>query len=247
MVGMNLPTKDYVSPGFAQVTPDAHFPHMVVGDPAQCRWPYLRRTGQHNWYVDGRAPTVGFLSRDEAHILYNTALKFRGRPALEIGCWLGWSACHLALADVRLDVIDPLLKRDDIRQSVTQSLGSAGVLDRVRLVPGSSPHEVHRLGAAGSRWSLIFIDGDHESPGPLTDAVACEQYCTDDAVILFHDLLAPAVADGLRHYKERGWRTRLFRTSQIMGAAWRGTVEPIGYTPDAAAHWEIPPHLDDLD
>ncbi|WP_204249752.1 hypothetical protein [Gemmata sp. SH-PL17] len=47
--------------------------------------------------MDRRAPHIGFVSRDEAAILYNTALRFRGRRALEIGCWLGWSTCHLAL------------------------------------------------------------------------------------------------------------------------------------------------------
>ncbi|MEG4807019.1 hypothetical protein QUA82_04220 [Microcoleus sp. F8-D3] len=112
-----LPAGDYVSPGLKVILPDAYFPNMIVGDTQTCSWPYLRREIQHNWYVDRRANSVGFLSRDEAHILYNTALQFKGKKALEIGCWLGWSACHLALAGVALDVVDPLLEREDIRQS----------------------------------------------------------------------------------------------------------------------------------
>ena len=113
-----LPAGDYVSPGLKVILPDAYFPNMIVGDTQTCSWPYLRREIKHNWYVDRRANSVGFLSRDEAHILYNTALQFKGKKALEIGCWLGWSACHLALAGVELDVVDPLLEREDIRQSV---------------------------------------------------------------------------------------------------------------------------------
>lgn len=242
---MTILARDYVSPGFARIMPDPHFPNLTVGDPGSCPWPYLRRTGQHNWYVDRRAPSVGFLSRDEAHILYNAALRFEGQAALEIGCWLGWSACHLALAGLRLDVIDPLLGKEDVRKSVIQSLKSAGVLERVYLIPGWSPQEVHRLGQGGRRWSLVFIDGDHEAPGPFNDAAACERYCEDDAIVLFHDLLAPAVAEGLRYYRDRGWKTCIFPTSQIMGAAWRGKVEPPDYVPDAAASWEIPAHLSD--
>ena len=89
-----FPEGDYVSPGLARIRLDDSFPNMVVGDKATATWPYLRREIPHNWYVDRRQPTVGFVNRDEAHILYNSALRCPGRQ-LEIGCWLGWSACHM--------------------------------------------------------------------------------------------------------------------------------------------------------
>ena len=88
---------DYVSPGFQVVTPDAAFPNMILGDRNLPRWPWFRGWVPHNWYVDRRNPEVGFASRDEASILYNNALLFRGMPCLEIGCWRGWSAVHIAL------------------------------------------------------------------------------------------------------------------------------------------------------
>src|SRR5262245_54806187 len=106
---------DYVSPGLVSIYPDCCFPNLALGHKRQCAWPHLRRDIPHNWYVDRREPLIGFLNRDEAHILYNTALRFSGKPALEIGCWLGWSTCHLALAGVSLDVIDPLLGQSGIR------------------------------------------------------------------------------------------------------------------------------------
>jgi glycosyltransferase involved in cell wall biosynthesis len=129
-----LPAGDYVSPGLAIVQPDAAFPHKVMGDPNGSPWQYLRREIPHNWYIDDRQPIVGFLSRDEAHILYNTALQFQGKRALEIGCWLGWSACHLALAGVVLDVVDPLLEIPAFYNSVDESLTAARVRSRVNLV-----------------------------------------------------------------------------------------------------------------
>ena len=107
LAATDIPVGDYVSPNFQVIMPDRCFPNMTIGDTNTQPWQYLRREIPHNWYVDGRQPYVGFLSRDEAHILYNTALQFAGQPALEIGCWLGWSACHLALAGVNLDVVDP--------------------------------------------------------------------------------------------------------------------------------------------
>ncbi len=243
-----LPTGDYVSPGLKIILPDAYFPNMIVGDTQTCPWPYLRREIKHNWYVDRRANSVGFLSRDEAHILYNTALQFKGKKALEIGCWLGWSACHLALAGVELDVIDPLLEREDIRQSVIDSiqgaLNASGVQTTVELIPGYSPQRVEELANQLNRkWSLIFIDGEHEEPGPLNDAIVGEQFAEEDAIILFHDLTAPDVAQGLDYLKQRGWQTVVYQTMQIMGAAWRGNVAPAKHQPDPNISWELPAHL----
>ncbi len=239
-----LPEKDYVSTGLIVVQPDQYFPNMIVGDPDSCLWPYLRRSIPHNWYVDLRQPTVGFLSRDEAHIVYNTALKFQNKQALEIGCWMGWSACHLALAGVSLDVIDPLLERPDFYESVTTSLRNAGVLDQVNLVAGYSPKQVEELANQFKRkWSLIFIDGDHEAPGPLKDAMTCEKYAEDDAIILFHDLASPDVAQGLDYLRDQGWNTMVYQTMQIMGVAWRGNVEPVMHQPDVRVNWQLPVHL----
>jgi SAM-dependent methyltransferase/predicted O-methyltransferase YrrM/lipopolysaccharide biosynthesis glycosyltransferase len=243
-----VPTGDYVSPGLKIILPDAYFPNMIVGDTQTCPWSYLRREIKHNWYVDRRANSVGFLSRDEAHILYNTALQFKGKKALEIGCWLGWSACHLALAGVELDVIDPLLEREDIRQSVIDSiqgaLNASGVQTTVELIPGYSPQKVEELANQFNRkWSLIFIDGEHEEPGPLNDAIVCEQFAEEDAIILFHDLTAPDVAQGLDYLKQRGWQTVVYQTMQIMGAAWRGNVAPAKHQPDPNISWELPAHL----
>jgi SAM-dependent methyltransferase/predicted O-methyltransferase YrrM len=245
-----LPAGDYVSPGLKIILPDAYFPNMIVGDTQTCPWPYLRREIQHNWYVDRRVATVGFLSRDEAHILYNIALQFKGKKALEIGCWLGWSACHLALAGVALDVVDPLLEREEVRQSVIDSIQGAlkasGVQTTVELIPGYSPQRVVEFAAQFNRkWSLIFIDGEHEGDGPLNDAIACERLAEKDAIILFHDLAAPAVAKGLDYLKQRGWNTIVYQTMQIMGAAWRGNVEPVKHQPDPNISWKLPAHLQD--
>jgi len=235
---------DYISPNLVTVRPDRFFPQMMVGNKSLCPWPYLRRQIPHNWYVDRRAPTIGFLNRDEANILYNTAVRLRGKPALEIGCWLGWSACHLALGGVQLDVIDPILERPDFRQSVADSLTAAGVLKSVNLVAGSSPEKIHVLAAEGQRqWSLLFIDGNHEGPHPLQDTIACETYAAENVLILFHDLVSPDVAKGLDYLQHKGWHTMVYQTMQIMGVAWRGNVQPVEHFPDPSILWPLPAYL----
>lgn len=242
--GSLLPAGDYVSPGFEVVHLDRCFPNLTLGNPDDCPWIYLRREIPHNWYVDRRFPYVGFLSRDEAHILYNNALQFQGKKALEIGCWMGWSACHLAKSGVELDVIDPLLAQPLQSESVTHSLQAAGVLDSVRLHPGFSPGKVEQLAREqNSPWSLIFIDGDHEGMAPLQDAIACEPFAAADAAILFHDLASPDVARGLEYLRQRGWQTMVYQTMQIMGIAWRGNVYPVQHQPDPSVAWSLPDHL----
>ena len=239
-----LPERDYVSPGLAIVRPDPCFPHMQQGDPGSQTWPFLRRNIPHNWYVDGRWPNIGWLNRDEASILYNSALQFKGRRALEIGCFVGWSACHLALAGVELDVIDPLLAEPKMFDSVHLSLDSAGVFHAVHLYPGCSPQAVVALSKGGNRtWSLIFIDGDHDGLAPLHDAEVCAPFADRDAMVLFHDLASPDVAQGLDYLRGQGWRTMIYHTMQIMGVAWRGSVQPVQHQPDPSVQWHLPQHL----
>jgi hypothetical protein len=239
-----LPENDYVSPGLAIVMPDNAFPNMVAGDTSVARWPYLRRWVEQTWYTDRRNPAVGFASRDEASLLYNNALLFRGKPCLELGCWRGWSSVHLALGAGQLDIIDPLLDNPDFVESITNSCRAAGVLDLVSLHPGTSPGSVHALAqASGRRWSLIFVDADHDGDAPRRDAEVVQQYAADTAMVLFHDLSSPYVAAGLDALRNAGWRTMVYQTMQIMGVAWRGDVQPAAHTPDPKVFWTLPRHL----
>lgn len=241
-------TWDYVSPGMTEIILDSSFPYMIEGNRDRCGWKYLRREIPHKWYVDKRNPGIGFLSRDEAHILHNNALSFKNRPALEIGCWMGWSAAHLMLSKVDLAIIDPILSQQAARESILASLRHAatsrGLKWQVRLCPGHSPGkaiEVSRKLAIP--WSFIFIDGDHEGRAPLEDARACAPLAANDAMILFHDLASPAVSRGLDYLKEAGWSTLIYQTMQLMGVAWRGNVTPVHHTPDPKIIWPIVEHL----
>jgi hypothetical protein len=241
---VEFPPGDYVSPGLRCIKPDACFPFMAIRDRGEITWPYYRKWVAHNFRSDRRSPDVGFVSRDEAHVLYNSALLCQNVPALEIGCWMGWSACHLALAGLTLDVVDPLLSHPDIDRSVRTSLVSAGVLQHVHLIPEGSPAAVMRLHQAASRrWGFIFVDGNHDRPGPLNDAIAVNQVAADDALVLFHDLNSPEVAEGLDYLRDHDWNTMIYQTVQIMAVAWRGAIEPLQHTPDPAVEWSLPDHL----
>lgn len=90
---------------------------------------------------------------------------------------------------------------------------------------------------------MFFVDGDHEGEAPARDVEACAAHAEDDALILFHDLAAPTVGAALDRIRERGWKTVVHRTMQVMGAAWRGAVATVAHVPDPAVGWELPAHL----
>ena len=243
---MSLPftDRDYISPGLRVVLPDAHFPHMRPGDRLSHPWKYLRREVPHRWYVDERYPLMGFMNRDEATLLYNVALQFTGRPALEIGAWLGWSTCHLALAGVRLDVIDPAHADPEFRAVVERSLAGCGVSANVNLTAGRSPEGVEEVAAGRiEKWSLFAIDGDHEGSAPERDVRACLPHADRDCAFVFHDLASPEVAAGLRLLEREGFQVLVYQTQQIMGLAWRGQVTPVAHVPDPEVAWQLPHHL----
>ncbi|MGA2045512.1 MAG: class I SAM-dependent methyltransferase [Roseiarcus sp.] len=237
-------TTDYVSPNLETPRLDALFPDMIVGPRETVTWPYFRKEVAHTWYVDRRQPEVGFINRDEAAILYSNARLFSGRRGLEIGAWRGWSSCHLVAAGLgSLHVVEPLLADPAWRAEFAAAIAGAGGAERAILVPGPSPAEVLRLGESGCRWSFAFIDGDHDGEAPTADARACARFLEPAAMILFHDLVSPHVGAGLRALADAGWNTRLYRTAQMMGVAWRGDIAPVAHTPDPTQIWRIPEHL----
>ncbi len=143
--------------------------------PARCDWPYLRREVPQPllWTVAARKRS-GFINRDEASIVYNTAPFFRGRPGIRNWVLDGLvSPVTKRLGGVSLDVLDPALARSFDRGSVESSLIAAGIRGLVNLVPERSPEGVFPL-AGGRKWSLIFIDARIPTlRPPLQDAEAC--------------------------------------------------------------------------
>jgi hypothetical protein len=95
----------------------------------------------------------------------------------------------------------------------------------------------------GKRWSLVFIDGDHEGDAPRLDAEVVHRYAGEDAAILLHDLTSPYVATALAWLRDHGWTTAIYQTMQIMGIAVRGVVKPVAHLPDPRQRWTLPRHL----
>jgi len=227
------PRRDYVSPGLVDPGLLRLFPSLEGGDVADLQWPYLRKDAPHIWRRDLRSrrnPYIGVLSLDEATLLHNNALPFRGKRGLEIGCHYAWSTAHLLAAGLDLDVIDPALGHPDQMADVRASLTPIG---DARLWAGFSPSVVPAVRAVRAEpWSFAFIDGYHEGDAPRDDAGAAIGLMADDALVMFHDLISPHVAAGLAVFADAGWSVGLYNTMQIMGVAWRGSARPAPHVAD---------------
>jgi hypothetical protein len=235
---------DYVADNLEAPVLDHLFPNMIEADKSASTWPYFRKQIDHPFRVDRRNPTVGFINRDEASILYTNARAFRGRSAIEIGAWRGWSTAYLTAAGVAsLHVVEPLLADADWRGEFEAVIRAAGGASSTFLLPERSPEAVVRLGEAGARWSFAFIDGDHDGEAPRNDALACAPYLETTSMVMFHDLVSPHVAAGLRALAARGFSVMAYQTAQMMGVAWRGAIAPVAHKPDPAQSWQVPEHL----
>lgn len=245
LASSDFSTYDHISPNMATISLDYAFPKMIEVDKNFSYWRYLNKAHKNKFYADSSMPMAGFINRDEVHLLYNLALLGQGQPALEIGCWMGWSAAHMAAAGVsELHIVDPNLSSSPWQESVRDSLTRVGVLERCVLHTGYSPEALHTL--PKKSWRIIFIDGNHDGEGPLADAVVVSSIAADTSLILFHDLLSPDVAKGLRFLKNIGWHTGLYLTAQVMGVAWRGDIMPIAHQYDRNNACMLPAHLDEF-
>ncbi|MBM4221587.1 MAG: class I SAM-dependent methyltransferase [Gammaproteobacteria bacterium] len=241
------PITDYISPGYAQICLDPHFPNLMrISDPDMLlnKQRLKDRPLRHHQYWDKRVPNCGFVNRDEAHILYNTALRYPNVRGLEIGCFFGWSACHLLAGGITLDLIDPIFKEPGVHESVQASIRSAGFADRARLIAEGSPDAVARIGMQENRkWQLFFIDADPMPPRTLVNAFICARFAAPDCLMIFRNLWHPGVLETLDYLQSEGWNTVIYDTFTIIGAAWRGGMKAIAHTPDPNTGWSMPASL----
>ncbi len=142
--------KDYVADGLQAPVLDRLFPNMIEADKSVSTWPYFRKEIDHPFRADRRDPTVGFINRDEASILYANARAFAGRSGIEIGAWRGWSTAHLIAAGLTpLHIVEPLLADPDWRREFEDMTRGAGGASTTILVPEKSPEAVVRLAESG--------------------------------------------------------------------------------------------------
>jgi predicted O-methyltransferase YrrM len=124
-----------------------------------------------------------------------------GRDVLEIGSARGYSAVVMALAGGRVVAIDDhsgATWLGDTYAAMTRNLAAYGVT--ADIIRGLSQEVMPSLAAAGRKFGLVFIDGDHGYHSVLHDALWAIRLTAPGGTIACHDYRednCPGVAQAL--------------------------------------------------
>jgi caffeoyl-CoA O-methyltransferase len=148
------------------------------------------------------APALTQVTPDERQCLIEHATgKLR---ALEIGTFMGVSACSIARALApggRLTCVDPWPANggDDPCLSIAlREFGRHGVTDRIQLVRGTSDAVEDRL----KDYDFIFVDGDHSEEGLAIDWRITKCHLDVGGIVCLHDTVGGAHGSA-RYYQTK--------------------------------------------
>lgn len=192
-----------------------------------------------------REPECGFLTHDEAAILFNVAKAFPG-TWLDIGGAAGWSAAHIALVPrTQVITIDPIYSDiGSIRRMVENNwrLSLWDIGDQRFIV--YSAHTANSYFAANTDVvDGVLIDGDHSAPEPLNDAKNAAAHLAERGVIVLHDVLGGPVQEAVVWLLDNGFRARIYWTPHVMAVCWRGEFEPPPHIPDPQIEPKLRPQM----
>lgn len=224
------------------------FPHARVIEPDK------RAPAGHATLCD---PTFfagcGYMTPEEAGLLYRIAQASPKGWWLEIGTHTGWSLAHVMAAGRDAVGLDPeyaqvshnqtqspdaFLKRaTENLQRVSESIAGSG---RFKLLGVTSTEFFAdaTLRPFEGRPAGVIIDGDHGDPHPVADALGTIA-TFDPPVIILHDAMIHAVQRGAFALQRRGYFTKTYRTAQLLVVAWKDPAwTPPEHIPEAGFDWK---------
>jgi hypothetical protein len=163
-------------------------------------------------------PDCLFWTVDEAAILCAIAGSLPPYSEwVDIGCRLGWTAKHVNwVTNSTVLCIDPALNRFDFRARFFENMG-------YEWGPWVHSCTAPEFFARDSYLHDGFvIDGCHDSPEPLNDAMGAHAHAKPDCVIMLHDFMGAPVRDAVRWLMDHGWRCRVYWTPNGVACCWRG-------------------------
>lgn len=180
-------------------------------------------------------PNCGWFTHDEAAILYAIAQSLRG-DWVDIGSRCGWTMAHIlaggAMSCVGIDqgyLHQPLMARAE--RNLLKVIDPLGY-DLYGL-SSSQFFEVRTRYFDG-----FCIDGDHDAPVPLNDAIGAAACAKPTAAIVFHDFWGQPIRDAVTWLMERHWKARVYCTPNGLAVCWRGDYEPPVHQPDPPVKWK---------
>jgi hypothetical protein len=183
-------------------------------------------------------PRCGFLSHDEAAILYYAAKRAPGLW-VDIGARTGWSAAHIAAAGRTVYAIDPEYGCNAAFLARTEENLRACGFDRCCKLQAATSEQFWRsvVSPTGS-FTGICIDGNHDPPQPQRDAMWALPHLAATAVVVYHDLWGWPTCNGVEFLREHGFQSKTYNTPNGMALCWRGDFAPPEHVPDPKIDWK---------
>lgn len=179
----------------------------------------------------------GFWTHAESQILFEIAVRFSG-SWLEIGAHTGWCTNILQTWDRRVTAIEPMFSKPEWYARFVSNLRDDWHFGNVMPWAGRSDQFFAIWDGGGGRtFDGCLIDGDHEAPHPLNDAINCFDRLNDRGVILLHDFRGPSVWDAAKYLVDRGMKWKIYPSVHMIFCAWRGDFDPPEIAKEGDVDW----------
>jgi hypothetical protein len=181
-------------------------------------------------------PNCGFWEQDEAAILYNVAKQVRGHW-VDIGARFGWTTAHVIEAGCMCSVVDPILHMLYGYNRFSENLYTW--VNRIPSTSGLTACQWFDSLTEDSRLSGFVIDGNHDTPEPLNDAMNAAKFAADNCVIMLHDYLGKPIRDAADWLVSQGWQHKVYFTPNGVCCCWKGLPDFVApeHVRDPAIDW----------
>jgi predicted O-methyltransferase YrrM len=146
---------------------------------------------------DGPAISTSIAS-DEAAVLARLAAS--AGDVLEIGSAFGYSAIVMALAGARVTAVDPHTWIPDSLAGMERNLAAYeyDMAEPVAILAEPSGSAMSMFAAEGTRFGLVFIDGDHSYAAVRSDVAGALKILRPGGVLACHDYGEDCCCPGVR-------------------------------------------------
>lgn len=184
----------------------------------------------------------GLFSAEEVRLLEQIAVQFRG-DWLEIGAHTGWCTAALLRTGCAVTAVDPGFANVEWLRRFYDNISASRGLNSSITIRAQRSCELFQE-PAGALWTGCLIDGDHEAPHPLNDAIGCYDRLKSRGVIVLHDFRGGSIWDAGKYLIDQGMEWRVYPSVNMIFVAWRGRFVPppdIHEGPDDwATHYGLP-------
>lgn len=151
-------------------------------------------------------PHCGYMSFKEISILQNIVEEIKGKW-LEIGSHTGWSGAHVAEKCDEIYLVDPQYNNIKFKERTIENLKMCEIYNKCKLYATDNYFDSNN-----NFFDGIIIDGNHDSPYPLMDAISADKIINENGCIFFHDYNGNPIKDAVDFLHKKNYEITTFNS-----------------------------------